>query len=142
MLTVIVRGEEHGIYARFELNGQLMISGYALLDAGLISAECGISCSLLPDECARYNLGTPPVNTNAIEPVLLMYVEALKNATEPVLRLNLRLWLADGAWKPQCNDLPLPPPVEGAPRNARNSQLNSVEAVTEPDFCSVASSRG
>lgn len=87
--TLIVRGEEDGIYARFDEDGQLMVSGYSLHDAGLLSANCTITCSLLPGELEKYQLGNPPANAKAIDPVLMMYVETLKDATEPTLRRNL-----------------------------------------------------
>lgn len=109
-LTLIVRGEEHGIYARFDEDGQLMISGYSLHDAGLISADCTVTCTLLPGEMERYQLGNPPANAQAIDPVLLMYVDTLKDATELVLRRNLVCaigWLM-ASGKVKVIDLALP----------------------------------
>ena len=88
-LALIVCGQEQGVSAGFNDEARLMMSGYALHDAGLISANCTITCSLLPGELERYQLGNPPANAKAIDPVLLMYVDALKDATEPTLRRNL-----------------------------------------------------
>ena len=109
-LTLIVRGEEHEIYARFDEDAQLMISGYSLHDAGLLSANCTLTCSLLPGELEGYQLGNPPANTKAIDPVLLMYVDTLKDATEPVLRRNLVCavgWLM-ASGKVRVIEMPLP----------------------------------
>jgi hypothetical protein len=80
-LALIVQGEMHGLRARFVASGQLVMSGYELFDAGLISEDWRVLCTLLPEDCARYKLGIPPANRNAIEPVLLMYIDALKDRT-------------------------------------------------------------
>ena len=96
-LTLFLRGEEHGIFAKVDYGGRLLMSGYALLDAGLISTDCKITCALRASECTEHYLGMPPQTCNAIELVLHLYVNALKNAKDDVSLLHRSCaiaWLA------------------------------------------------
>ena len=79
-LTLLVYGMNTGVYALFDDDGQLMISGYALRAAGLIDCSLSPTVQLSETDRQEYRLGNPPTEEHAMVAFLQIYVQALGDA--------------------------------------------------------------
>jgi hypothetical protein len=76
-LTLVVHGEDAGVYASFDWEGRMLISGYALRAAGLIDANLNPTVALSAAERRRYRLGSPPSEEAAMIAFLQLYAQNL-----------------------------------------------------------------
>ena len=76
-LTLVVHGEDTGIYASFDGEGRMLISGFGLRAAGLIDANLHPTVALSAADRRRYRLGNPPSQETAMIAFLQLYVQNL-----------------------------------------------------------------
>src|ERR1035441_490824 len=65
-LTLVVHGEDAGVYASFDGEGRMLISGFGLRAAGLIDANLHPTVALSAADRRRYRLGNPPSQETAM----------------------------------------------------------------------------
>ncbi len=98
-LTLIIRGEDHGIPLRFDTDGQLMISGFALKAAGLIDEQLDLTYELTARELQQHEISTASPEDTAMATVLNLYggflINALEDLTERDAPPDLRSHLQD-----------------------------------------------
>ena len=76
-LTLVVHGEDTGIYASFDGEGRMLISGFGLRAAGLIDANLHPTVALSAADRRRYRLGNPPSEEAAMIAFLQLYAQNL-----------------------------------------------------------------
>ena len=79
-LTLLAHATNVGIYAFFDDDGQMMISGYALCTAGLIDAGLKPIVQLSETDRQLYRLGSQPTEETAMLAVLNIYAKTLGDA--------------------------------------------------------------
>jgi hypothetical protein len=72
-LTLILRAEDAGVHASFDDKGRMLISGYGLRAAGLITPNLKPTTGLTAAERSRFKLGDPPTERTAMIAFLQLY---------------------------------------------------------------------
>ena len=76
-LTLVVHGEDGGVYASFDGEGRMLVSGFGLRAAGLIDANLTPTVALSGADRRRYRLGSPPTERTAMIAFLQLYAQNL-----------------------------------------------------------------
>ena len=76
-LTLVVHGEHAGVYASFDWDGRMLISGFGLRAVGLIDANLHPTVALSAADRRRYRLGNPPSEEAAMIAFLQLYAQNL-----------------------------------------------------------------
>lgn len=77
-VTLLLRGQERGIDPRFDDDSQLMMSGYALLAAGLIDEDLKPTCELEEEECRTLQSYGPDLGSAAKRWLLMQYALSIR----------------------------------------------------------------